>query len=77
MPDNIVTITDYSIDQDGIQQYHYKVYHKDDDVRKKALYMGTILKDGTPVNCTCTAGSLGKLCYHSNLAKEITEIQIE
>lgn len=77
MKDNIITLTSYHIDQDGIGKYEYHVYHKEDFERKKPLYLGTILQDGTPINCTCTGFSLLKKCYHIERAKEIVEIVID
>lgn len=74
--DNIVTIKSYHIDQDRIGKYEYAVYHKDDNKQKKPLYLGTILEDGTPVNCTCTGFSLLQKCYHGSKAHEITEVPI-
>lgn len=74
--DNIVTIKSYHIDQDGVEKYEYAVYHKDDYGQKKALYLGTILKDGTHVNCTCKGFSLLRKCYHGPKAFEITVVPL-
>lgn len=73
---NIVTLTDFftsNYDGDG---YHYAVYHKDDDLRKKKLYSGRIRTDGSPIDCTCTGWSILKKCYHLDEAKKIVEIAI-
>ena len=74
--DSVVSLTSFSIDHDGMESYHYNVYKKDDDIRKKPLYMGEIGIDGTPIWCTCTGFSILKKCYHGKKAFEIIEVKI-